>query len=366
MPINAFGGGPGSGKTYGVIEHVILPAVADGRFIITNIEGLNIEAIYEYVVQRFYKGKIFCIGHIRQCNREAPGEESFFPGAAQLDKPCDVPAPDEPKVVGGDLVVVDEATRYWPSDEKVKKGHAYFFREHRHFSNELGHTCDLVVIDPDLNMLGRALKGKVEMASVTHKPKEIGFNRYVVNLYRGVKLRGRPSSTEGPYRFKPEIYELYKSYSHAAAKEKAIDKRQNVLRSPKVIVIAVAMVVMLIFCLWGLYAYYRHQKEKFSPETEKPAVVAPRTPAGAASTGGYSVPVARKLSALRVAGEVTLHGERWVVVADELGAIRLENPAAFTGRGILLVGTLEGDRVSTWTGSTTAHKVQQSILGGGK
>jgi zona occludens toxin len=50
MPINAFGGGPGSGKTYGVMEHVILPAIAEGRFILTNIEGLNAQAIYDYTV----------------------------------------------------------------------------------------------------------------------------------------------------------------------------------------------------------------------------------------------------------------------------------------------------------------------------
>lgn len=86
MPINAFGGGVGTGKTYGVMEHVVLPAVAAGRFIITNIEGLNEQAIYDYVAKHFYKGKIICIGHIRCCDRNAPGEEDFFPGQDALDK----------------------------------------------------------------------------------------------------------------------------------------------------------------------------------------------------------------------------------------------------------------------------------------
>lgn len=98
MPINAFGGGPGSGKTYGVVQHVILPAIAAGRFVITNIEGLNDQAIYDYVAANFYKGKILCIGHIRRCDRNAPEGVGFFPGEEALDMPVPVPQPDAPTV----------------------------------------------------------------------------------------------------------------------------------------------------------------------------------------------------------------------------------------------------------------------------
>lgn len=368
MPINAFGGGPGTGKTYSVLEHVILPALAKGRFVITNIEGLQEAEIYAHVADKFYKGEIFCIGHIRCCDRDAPHLEDFFPGQDQLDKPGPVPAPDNGKVCGGDLVVIDEATRYWGSDAKVKKGHAYFFREHRHFANELGHTCDLVVIDPDLSMLVRALKGKVEMASVTHKPKEIGLNRYVVNLYRGVRTSGKPTSTQGPFKFKPEIYTLYKSYSHAAAKEQSIDKRQNLLNNPRLWMYAAGLVSLFCLCMWGLYAYYRHQVDKFSPKDDEaaaravtaPGVSGSAVPTGAAGAAPGPLSSGGKSGSLRVAGEVVLRGERWIVVVDDSGATRLENPAAFVGRGILIVGNVEGQRVTTWTG-TPAKK---SIVGG--
>lgn len=369
MPINAFGGGPGTGKTYSVLEHVILPALAKGRFVITNIEGLSEAEIYGYVVDNFYKGDIFCIGHIRCCDRNAPDLEDFFPGQDQLDKPAPVPVPDMGKVCGGDLVVIDEATRYWGSDAKVKKGHAYFFREHRHFSNEMGHTCDLVVIDPDLSMLARALKGKVEMASVTHKPKELGINRYVVNLYRGVRTSGKPTSTQGPFKFKPEIYQLYKSYSHAAAKEQSIDKRQNLFNNPRLWFYAGGLVALFALCMWGLYAYYRHQVDKFSPKPLSVAApgVAPSLPGDplAPSAAGTPPPSGAPLSknvTMRVAGEVVLKGERWIVVIDDTGATRLENPASFVGRGVLIVGNVEGQRVATWTGAP----VKQSIVGGAK
>lgn len=363
MAINAFGGGPGSGKTYGVIEHVILPAIAKGRFIITNIEGLNEEAIYEYVAENFYKEKIICIGHIRHCSRSAPEGEDFFPGEDALDKPVPVPSPDLACVTGGDLVVIDEATRYWSQGDKVKKQHAYFFREHRHFANEVGHTCDMVIIDPDLTMLARALKGKVELASVTHKPKEVGLNRYVVNLYRGVRLNSKPISTQGPYRFRERIYSLYKSYSHENAKEQAIDKRQNLFNNPRLWIYAVGTIVMLVCCLSGLFWYYKHQVKKFTPASTEQAKVGENgssraqkpMPDGATASQGSLA----KSDVLRVAGEVVLHDQRWIVLIDSNGFIRLENPAAFVGRGLTLVGNVEGQRVTTWTGAAVgkAHSI---------
>lgn len=364
MPINAFGGGVGSGKTYGVMEHVVLPAIAKGRFIITNIEGLNIEAIYEYVARNFSKGKIICIGHIRQCDRNAPDEEEFFPGEYALDKAMPVPNPDTPKVVGGDLVVIDEATRYWNGDTKVKTQHAYFFREHRHFANEMGHTCDMVVIDPDLTILARALKGKIEMSSITHKPKEIGLNRYVVNLFRGVRLTRKPTSMLGPYKFKKEIYSLYKSYSHENAKEQPIDKRQNIFANPKIWIYAIALLVMLVGCISGLFWYYKSQVKKFTHEKEKPSSTDKQMattidnqplPAKARQETGSS-----KSERLRIAGEVVLSGQHWILIADSNGSFRLENPAAFTGKGLTMVGDVEGQRVTTWTGLAVK---QNSIAG---
>jgi zona occludens toxin len=355
MPINAFGGGPGTGKTYGVMEHVIIPAIAKGRFVITNIDGLQDEAIYEFVNETCYKGKIFCIGHIRHCDRAAPEREDFFPGQDSLDKAMPVPTPDAPCVVGGDLVVIDEATRYWSTGEKVSTQDAYFFREHRHFVNEMGHTCDLVVIDPDISMLARALKGKIEMTSLTHKPKELGLERYVVQIFNRAKLTGKPVSVGGPYRFKKEIYSLYRSYAVEGAKEQAIDSRQSLV---KVLLRKFGLLALLaIACVVGFILILRHKMAKME-EQVKPAVAVsgPVGPAGspvgqASSVAAPGAPVGRSSvsPSLRVVGRVTLHGEPWVVLADG-GVVRLENPSAFVGRGVLVVGQVEGQRVTTWSG----------------
>jgi zona occludens toxin len=358
MPINAFGGGPGTGKTYGVMEHVILPAIAKGRFIITNIEGLNVDEIYEYVAKEFYKGKIICIGHIRRCDRNAPEEESFFPGVDALDKATPVPLPNAPNVCGGDLVVVDEATRYWSAGDKTSKGHAYFFREHRHFANEMGHTCDMVVIDPDLSMLARALKGKIEMSSITHKPKEIGLNRYVVKIFSRTNFRGKPVSVGGPYKFKPEIYKLYQSYAHATAKEQSIDSRQTQL--PKLLRSLAGMVLLLVVCASGFWYLYQRKVSQFAPAPVAKASEAGIQPGSAvpvstvanpvaASPGGSYASSSGVSSTLRIVGRAVIRGEAWVVLSDGQ-YLRLENPQSFVGSGPTVVGSIQGERVTTWSG----------------
>jgi zona occludens toxin len=349
MPINAFGGGPGSGKTYGVVEHVILPAIASGRFVLTNIDGLNTDEIYEYVLKNSYKDKIICLGHIRTCSRTRPSEPGFFPGDAQLDAPCPCPAPDSDVVVGGDLVVIDEATRYWVLGEKVSKEAAFFFREHRHFSNVCGQTCDLVVIDPDLTQLARSLRGKIELSSLTHKPKAVGLNRYTVRIYRGAKLTGKPQSVNGPYAFKKEIYGLYKSYSHENAKEVAVDRRQNLLKSPALWMALIGCFGLLGVCSWGVWAFFHHGEPPAKSVVSVPGEVAKPGIAPVVSAV-VPVPLPPVSEVWRVAGSFSSNGVAWVVLADRAGHLRYESPSVFIGAGSVAVGQVDGARVTGWSG----------------
>lgn len=364
MPINAFGGGPGTGKTYGVVEHVILPAIAEGRFVLTNIDGLNVDAIYDYVVEKYGKlDKIICVGHIRSCGRGRPGDDDFFPGESSLDNPCAVPDLVTDRVVGGDLVVIDEATRYWPMGEKASKAAQFFFREHRHFSNELGQTCDLVVIDPDLMLLNRHLRGKIELSSITHKPKGLGLNKYTVRMYRQCKLTGKPQSIGGPYAFKPEVYALYRSYSHEGAKETAIDGRQNILRS-KFLWSYVAFLVLVLsaagYFLWG---YFHPSAPVVADSGVVPAVLT-HVPGQMHSPSAISAPGAatpRISEQWRLVGSYSGPGGAWVVLADPDGRIRMESPSVFTG-GLVAVGQVDGATVTRYSGRDPRSMPAKEVL----
>ena len=53
MAINAYTGLMGSGKSYEVVSSIILPAVRSGRRVVTNIDGINPDAIYAYLEKKY-------------------------------------------------------------------------------------------------------------------------------------------------------------------------------------------------------------------------------------------------------------------------------------------------------------------------
>lgn len=50
MPMNAYSGATGAGKTYQVMEHLICKELAQGRSMVTNIEGIDVDGIYWYIL----------------------------------------------------------------------------------------------------------------------------------------------------------------------------------------------------------------------------------------------------------------------------------------------------------------------------
>jgi hypothetical protein len=108
--------------------------------------------------------------------------------------------------------------------------------------------------------------------------------------------------------------------------------------------------------------------EKFSTATQENAPAARKStvdvsPTSASYAGHIETNGADKSSMLRVAGEVKLRGQLWILLVDDAGATRLENPAAFVGQGTMMVGTVEGKKVATWTGGGSRSL---SIAGGQK
>ena len=53
MPINAYTGLMGSGKSYECVSSVIIPAIRAGRRVVTNVDGINGEAIRAYCEKKF-------------------------------------------------------------------------------------------------------------------------------------------------------------------------------------------------------------------------------------------------------------------------------------------------------------------------
>ena len=365
MPINAYTGLMGSGKTYEVVGFVILPALLKGRRVVTNIEGLDYEKIKAYLYEKHPKATI---GELLAVTNDQVQQDGFFPSKDG----------EEGSVVkGGDMVCLDEAWRFFGTGIKLHASTMVFLREHRHYTDpKTSVSCDLVLMLQSISDLQKSVKNVVELTFKTQKLKTIGLNRrYRLDMFEGsdTKISRRADSFQKGYE--KSIYDLYHSYAAGTGKEVAIDTRQNILKNPRNIAMLFGVVLLFVvggFALNHLYGRYAKPKPE-SPAAEKGApgsvsgVPTPGRPAGAAAAPFKPV----DSEAWRLAGRiVTPWGER-AVLAGAGARLRVEDPSLFMGNGWDRKGMVDGDRVSAWSGPAVGSanapaESKSSVLSVGK
>jgi len=352
MPIAAYTGDVGSGKTYSVVLHVIIPAITAGRSICTNIAGLDIDAIYAYCLTKAKLDKIICLGVIRIIDKSAPEQENFFP----FDE--DLP-PEDYNVQPGELVIIDEASRYWYGGGKIHLNHAKFINEHRHFVNAQGHTCDLVVIDPDVTELHRRLKSKVETTYYTKKLKEVGLtNNYVVFLHRKTNLRAKEYDKIGPLKYDPEVYALYHSYKGGVGSEQATDKRQNVFSSRKIwYKVGGTIAAIIVLTIVGGYQL-KHFFNRDKPDQPKIAQGEKSTvPAGSVPPSSSPQKAVSASSAWRIVGKYMKQGYPVFLLVDGSGNYRYFSPVPAVQPTATMQIMIDGEKFNSWSGGATSKGI---------
>jgi len=170
MPINVYTGLMRSGKSFEVVSEVILAAIAIGRRVVTNVDGINNDFIRDYVADK--KGiPLDRLGQVVHCHNEDVFNPEFFPYYDDNKS-----AITKTFVQPGDLVCIDEAWRFWGTDCKIHRNHRSFFLEHGHFVHPETHTaCDLVLMIQDMGTLHRTLKNVVAFSFRTHKKVSLGM-----------------------------------------------------------------------------------------------------------------------------------------------------------------------------------------------
>lgn len=365
MAINAYTGLMGGGKSYEVVASVIVPAFSHGRRIVTNVDGINEEAIRAHLVAQKKDADKF--GEIVHVTNDDVMGHGFFPDEDEPDR--------ESIVKAGDLLCIDEAWRFWGKDKKggLPPLHMKFFRMHRHYVHaDTGTACDVALIVQDIGDLHSSLRAVVEMTAVMTKLKILGLTRsYRVDLYEGGRKVKTAKFETYVKNYDKRIFPLYQSYAGGQGKEKAIDKRQNVLKNPRVWIIGLATVLLLGVSLYGVWWFLKGRmvaapKQETKQATDGGRVLSAPPPAPVGS-GDLNAPLAGRSGGsdgpLRVAGEVYVGWKRYVVVIDPYGRARFESPEWFVGSGIMLQGEVNGQRITTWSGPPPQ---QSSMLGGGK
>ena len=359
MAINVYSGLMGSGKSYEAVSSLIIPAIASGRRIVTNIDGLSESAIYEYILahkNKFKKREEITpesLGSIELVSNERVLEPFFFPDADANSNIVSVVQP-------GDFVVIDEAWRFWDTKAKPSHEHKQFFKMHRHYANpETGVTCDLALIIQDISGLYLDLKKVVEMTVRTTKLKSVGLNsRYRVDLYEGYRLTRTAKIHSYQKSYDKKIFPLYKSYAVEGAKETAIDSRQNIFKSWKIwFLYGVLPILFFSTGGWFIYNFFStdNNKVKDSLSEVENIVLDKHSPVSPMQFQTDAAPV---LSSIwRIAGTATIAGQPYVVLRDSEGMrIRYEDYSNFSSGGVLMSGLVDGQVVTTYSGTVEVSK----------
>ena len=270
MSQTAYAGLPGSGKSYGVVENVILPALKDGRRVWTNIP-LNME-----LIENEFPSKVVLFDTSDLRDDPAWFQETFEQGAT---------------------IVIDEAWRLWPAGLKANQmaeAHKSFLAEHRHMVGADGYSTEIVLVTQDLSQIAAYPRSLVETTYRAVKLNMIGQSKkFRIDVFQGAATGNNPPKKDRLRQlyssYKPDIYKYYQSQTMSEneghGSEDNTDKRVNILTSPWLRIGApIGLVLALVFIFYAV----GRVSDMYSGKSEKAAVV------DGLAGGVISAPVVKK------------------------------------------------------------------------
>jgi hypothetical protein len=192
MAIYLYYGKIGDGKTYHVLANEVVPAARKGRKIYTNLDGLNVRRLSQYVDREVDVIQWESVDQIRAAFNLAQDDKE---GASLV-------------VDRGALLIVDEAQMIFDSRQWKDTGPGVLrlCEYHRHFG------LDIVFITQSPGRLDKSL---CRLANESLHVKNLRFlgsmfgKRYVINVRQTPWDRETMATMTGS--FKPEIFALYRS-----------------------------------------------------------------------------------------------------------------------------------------------------------
>lgn len=333
MAIDAYTGLPGSGKSYGVMEHVIMPSLQEGRHILTNIP-LELDLLRE-------KFPDCSIEQMKQGWENDPDWADTVPN--------------------GCVLVVDEVWRRWKSGQKVSGCNPKdleLLKEHRHRVDEKGNSMRVVLVTQNASDLASWVRDLVATLYVMEKLDHAGLGkRFKVDIYRGcptgkkIPENLKTRTTYGTY--KKEVYQYYKSATQSqtgmVGDESKADKRASMWRSPMLWLFLAGGPIFIVIALWYLNSlvskYENPQKPADVKVNPMPAETRPAT-----SVAAIVPPAAAVLDAVKDVPKVPAASDKWRVVgyvkrgANYQGRAMDKRVGEFMEDLVILAHTLGGYR----------------------
>lgn len=354
MAISAYIGVPGSGKSHECVKNVIIPNILKGRYIVTNIDGINPDAIIDYCLEQNPKMTRDELGTVITVTDEQVKKPNFFPSKKEGEEGYDG---SDSFIVPGQLICLDEVWRFWSSDKDLSPEHRSFIAEHRHFSNpETGHTTDLVLMNQSLDSVARFIKTRIETVFRMTKLTAVGLkSRYRVDVFNGVKLFKSTRVTHYQAKYDKKIFPLYNSYNGGVGNESTVDERQSMFNKPSLRPLAFLVVVMLccgIYFAWDFFHPKPDNSNRVSHAStdNKTKVENNASPVSTPIHAPLNKPVETLSQIWRISGTLTQDDINYIVLVNSTGDIRLENKSTFHGKGLMLFGIIDGQKVTYFSG----------------
>lgn len=333
MPITAYTGLPGHGKSYGVVEHVILPALRAGRMVVTN---LALRA--DVVAAEYPEAKLFPFDVAAICAEPGLIKAAALPGA---------------------VVVIDEAWRLWPQGmqgKNVPEPFRAFLAEHRHNVDADGNSMQVVLVTQDLKQLASFARALIEETYRVRKLVALGASKsFVVDVYAGAAVSavsgGSPPEKgrvrQMPGRYKAEVWRFYQSHTKregegSGANEAKLDRRGVLWRSPVFYLGAPAVFGALCIGVWKTWDFFHAEvgEVKASTADVRSVVSAIARPDQVASVGHR----------WRITGSIPELD--WVYVSDGSGYVRLSIDRDCDS-------FIEGFLICRWDGQEISNQVRE-------
>lgn len=325
MSIKLYTGLQGSGKSYEVVSVVILGSLREGRRVISNIAGLDYDAMRAMLIDEGTEPAN--VGTLVQVHHDDIQKANFF----RTD--TDNETKTETFVQGGDVVVLDEIWRFWEKDSQVTTRQQNFFRMHRHMLHpDSGLSCEIVLISQDHMDVCRKIRAVVEKTYVMTKHTELGTTKYYrVDIFSRAKFTKSTQPLNSLQKtYNEKYFALYKSHSAGGdvidPKEVSIDKRGNIFSRPMIkygIPLVLLPVIPAFIFLWK----YLHP-EPIKKDEAATAISQSASPLPAATPAIDSLP--KVSDAWRVVGKYA-SGEMFTfIIQNSSGSVRfLQNPAVY-------------------------------------
>lgn len=256
MALHGYFGLPRSGKSYGVVEHVVIPSLQEGRHVITNIplEGSTLISVFG--------------GQVTQL----PADWYEDPGFAD-------------SIPKGAVLILDEVWRKWPAGQsvnKVPKNELALCKEHGHRVDVNGKAMRIVLVTQDASDLASWTRKLIAVSFRMEKLEALGMGgRYRVDIFKGCPTGENPPKRlmirQATGTYKPEVYQYYRTATDAdvgkVGDETVSDRRGSIWRSPWLLLCLAVGVLFPVMGVWGVVDFFSQ-----GAEPEQPPVMAITNP----------------------------------------------------------------------------------------